>query len=211
MQIIFVILAFDSSTLSNTNLLELSDIQITKDKIFISPRHLLKQTKPGKHLDMIVLKAYPKDEYLCIVKVFSEYLERTKGLRVDNKLLISTVKPHKSVSKSTVSRWVKFIMSKAGINSCFKPHSTRAAATSKAKLYGVPLDIIIKTAGWSKASVFTKFYNKPILSKTKTVQDAVLGPVVQSVISLTSSLRVISLTVLAYSMYNILIFFAEKM
>ena len=37
-----------------------------------------------------------------------------------------------------------------------------------------------------------------------------LGPVVQSVISLTSSLRVISLTVLADSIY-ILIFFAEKM
>ena len=36
-----------------------------------------------------------------------------------------------------------------------------------------------------------------------------LGPVVQSVISLTSSLRVISLTVLADSTYNILIFFAE--
>ena len=34
------------------------------------------------------------------------------------------------------------------------------------------------------------------------------GPVVQS---LTSSLRVISLTVLADSIYNILIFFAEKM
>ena len=38
-----------------------------------------------------------------------------------------------------------------------------------------------------------------------------LGPVVQSVVSLTSSLRVISLTVLADSVYNILIFFAEKM
>ena len=37
------------------------------------------------------------------------------------------------------------------------------------------------------------------------------GPVVQSVVSLTSSLRVISLTVLADSMYIILIFFAEKM
>ena len=37
-----------------------------------------------------------------------------------------------------------------------------------------------------------------------------LGPVVQSVVSLTSSLRVISLTVLADSIYNILIFFAEK-
>ena len=38
-----------------------------------------------------------------------------------------------------------------------------------------------------------------------------LGPVVQSIVSLTSSLRVILLTVLADSIYNILIFFAEKM
>ena len=37
------------------------------------------------------------------------------------------------------------------------------------------------------------------------------GPVVQSVVSLTSSLRVISLTVLADSIYNILNFVAEKM
>ena len=37
------------------------------------------------------------------------------------------------------------------------------------------------------------------------------GPVVQSIVSLTSSLRAISLTVLAGSMHNILIFFAEKM
>ena len=38
-----------------------------------------------------------------------------------------------------------------------------------------------------------------------------LGPVVQSVVSLTSSLWVISLTVLVDLVYNILIFFAEKM
>ena len=37
-----------------------------------------------------------------------------------------------------------------------------------------------------------------------------LGPVVQSLVSLTSSLRVISLNVLVESIYNILIFFAEK-
>ena len=37
-----------------------------------------------------------------------------------------------------------------------------------------------------------------------------LGPLVQSVVSLTNSLRVISLTVLADSIYNILIIFAEK-
>ena len=43
--------------------------------------------------------------------------------------------------------------------------------------------------------------------RMRKIQD----PVVQSVVSLTSSLRVISLTVLADSIYNILIFFAEKM
>ena len=38
-----------------------------------------------------------------------------------------------------------------------------------------------------------------------------LGPVVQRVVSLTSSLRVILLNVLVDSIHNILIFFAEKM
>ena len=46
---------------------------------------------------------------------------------------------------------------------------------------------------------------------TKLLLSANLGPVVQSVVSLTSSLRVISLTVLADSIHNILIYFAEKM
>ena len=42
-------------------------------------------------------------------------------------------------------------------------------------------------------------------------QSIIQGPVVQSVVSLTSLLRVISSTVLADSIYNILKFFAEKM
>ena len=48
-------------------------------------------------------------------------------------------------------------------------------------------------------------------SGMRTCSSSDLGPVVQSVVSLTSSLRVISLTVLADSIYNLLIFFAEKM
>ena len=43
-----------------------------------------------------------------------------------------------------------------------------------------------------------------------SIDHANLSPVVQSVIGLTSSLRVISLTVLADSIYNILIFFCWK-
>ena len=43
------------------------------------------------------------------------------------------------------------------------------------------------------------------------ILNSLQGPAVQSFVSLTSSLRVISLTVLPDSIYNILIFFAEKM
>ena len=50
-----------------------------------------------------------------------------------------------------------------------------------------------------------------MLEITKLYITAYQGPVVQSVVSLMSLLRIISLTVLVDSMYNILIFFAEKM
>ena len=53
--------------------------------------------------------------------------------------------------------------------------------------------------------------NSSLEQSQKDVSVRHLGPVVQSIVSLTSSLRVISLTVLADSIYNILIFFAEKM
>ena len=155
------------------HLIELSDIKMTKDSVSIAPHNILKYTKPGKHLDLITFKAYKKDKTLCIVKTISDYLERTKNLRNDEKLLISTIKPHKAATKSTVSRWIKFVMGKAGIDTAFKPHSTRAAATSKAKLSGVPIETIIKTAGWSSTSVFAKFYDKPV-TKAKTVQEAIL-------------------------------------
>ena len=63
-------------------------------------------------------------------------------------------------------------------------------------------------------TVKNDMYNyKYSTNRRKNIQTNVSnqGPVVQSVVSLTSSLRVISLTVLADSIYNILIFFAEKM
>ena len=56
---------------------------------------------------------------------------------------------------------------------------------------------------------FLKKYEKYF--NMSSAENITQGPVVQSVVSLTSSLRVISLTVLADSIYNIMIFFAEKM
>lgn len=88
---------------------------------------------------------------------------RTKDLRGNTtQLFLSFVKPFKAVSKSSIARWVKTVLTDAGISmAIFTPHSTRAASTSQANRSSVPLDTIMKTAGWSQTSTFAVYYNKP--------------------------------------------------
>ena len=50
------------------HLIELADIKIENDTVFIAPNHLLKQSRPNKHLEIMVFKAYTKDDRVCIVK-----------------------------------------------------------------------------------------------------------------------------------------------
>ena len=69
---------------------------------------------------------------------------------------------------------------------------------------------MIKISGFP-SSIFSSSTPYHYYPKIWTCSIDKLGPVVQSVVSLTSLLRVIWLTVLAGSIYNILIFFAEKM
>ena len=56
-----------------------------------------------------------------------------------------------------------------------------------------------------------EFFQRVLMVELLEPSNRLLGPVVQSLVSLMSSLRVILLTVLADSICNILIFFAEKM
>ena len=46
----------------------------------------------------------------------------------------------------------------------FKPHSTRAAAASKAFLKSIPLEHVLAVAGWSSSATFAKFYKKPVIN-----------------------------------------------
>ena len=63
------------------HLIELSDIKIAEGTLYITPNHLLKQSKLGKHLDVMTFKLYIKDENMCIVKTLENYIERTQYLR----------------------------------------------------------------------------------------------------------------------------------
>ena len=124
---------------------------------------LLKQSTPSNHLSELFISEYVVDKDLCVVKTYFHYIKKTEKLRQDSRLFIKTQRPYSWVSKSTLSHWIKDTLSEAGIDmSCFSAHSTRSASCSAAKKANVPIDTIIKTAGWRQDNVFRKFYNRPV-------------------------------------------------
>ena len=65
-------------------------------------------------------------------------------------------------------------MQDAGIDvNKYKTHSARGAVTSKARQSGVPLNEIMKVAGWATERTFAQFYEKP-LETEESFQSAVL-------------------------------------
>ena len=155
-------------TAQRAQTLHLLDVNmLKKDKFgytFVFDK-VIKTSRPGQSLPVLVFKAYPRDRRLCIVTVLKEFIKR-RALKVKssvNKFLVSYVAPHQGVSTSTISRWIKTMMARAGIDTDrFKPHSVRGASTSKAKKADYPIDEILKAAGWSNASTFARFYDRPV-------------------------------------------------
>ena len=156
------------------HVIKLGDIDHSPDGIVINISQLIKQSRPGVHLAPIVLNAYKTDESLCIVKTLNTYITRTKGLRKDDNLLISTTKPHGKISKQTVARWIKNVLKQAGLPTVYTAHSTRAATASNAYDKGVPLQNIIKAAGWSNARTFATYYKRKIENDNLSVHQALM-------------------------------------
>ena len=125
---------------------------------------LIKSSGPGRRQPCIVLPRFEECPIICPVRTLECYVARTELLNNTDFLLISYNKPHSNVSSQTVSRWLKSVLSLAGINtSIYSAHSFRHSSTSKANSVGVNVDIIYSRAGWSERSqVFAKHYNRPI-------------------------------------------------
>ena len=105
--------------------------------------------------------------HLCPVECLSTYLEKTKQGRpssdsMQQLLFLALKKPHRPVSSTTLSRWLKEVIHLAGIKEgIFKDHSVRGASTSSAKRAGLSIGTILPMADWTNTS--NMFYYKPSL------------------------------------------------
>jgi len=131
-------------------------------------QHLSKQSRVSKPLADFFYPRYREDENICPVVTLQAYEARTLEFRAwstENRktlLFLSWIGKHDPVTGSTIARWLKTCLTEAGINTeIFKAHSVRGASSSTAASAGVTTADILKTADWSSAGTFQKFYLRP--------------------------------------------------
>ena len=141
----------------------LDNMVVNEDKVTFLITEKLKHTRIGSHQKPLEFMAFPHDKRLCIVNLLKEYLQRTANIRGQEKqLLISFIKPHKAVSRDTISHWIRSFMTSAGVNTDrYGSHSTRAASASHLAAKNFDIKDIMSAVGWSKEETFQKFYHFP--------------------------------------------------
>ena len=108
------------------------------------------------------------------------YEEATAKFRKDEaamQLFLAVVPPHRPVSSSTIARWMKNSLERAGLEPTFSAHSTRSAASTAAALSGLSTREIMDRVGWSSLDTFCRYYFRPQseFCAAKRFDDAVLG------------------------------------
>lgn len=150
---------------SDIQKLDMNHMEVGSDEIVFTIVKLTKTRKTGSQPVQIKLSSFTENEKLDVVQCVLTYIDKTLSLRSSDsgQLLISFVKPHKPVKSCTIAKWLKQLLTRAGIDTdTFKPHSTRGASTSKANKFGVSIKQIMNTANWRSRGTFEKFYNKPL-------------------------------------------------
>ena len=125
-----------TSRCSEISYLNINFMAKTEGKYIFSFNKLTEVCRRSKSQPTLSFHEFEQDKSLCVVSLLDTYIERSKPWRQDQQkgqLLLSFVKPHNEVVKSTMSGWIKEVLKQPGINvEHFKTHSTRSVSFSKA-------------------------------------------------------------------------------
>lgn len=152
---------------SDIRALDLAGRQYTPDGVTFN---ITRRTKCNSSL--VSYPSFPDNPKLCVVHCLKEYEVSTAEFRSDPKgpVFLALQKPFRPVTPATLARWVRWLMTEAGIDvSKFGAHSVRGAMASKSFSMGVSLSDIMHAADWSAESTFKTFYYKPIIDVASAV------------------------------------------
>ena len=138
----------------------------------------VKHSRDGVIPPEVDFHSFIEEPCLCPVLALNEYHKKMKEWisKSDSKLFRSVLKPHKQITKSTITRWIKEVLKLSGIDTTvFQAHSIRAASSSKAHNMGLSTNDILKKGNWSQKSTWQKFYHKNIISASQKFQEKILS------------------------------------
>ena len=144
--------------------LSIADMTVTKHAVAFTISSRLKQTLGDRHTPLLYLPKFGEKK-LCVWRCVLAYFMRTNHLRNTKKLFITTTSPFGPVTTTTVSRWLRTVLAEAGVNtSVYKAHSTRSAASSKARLF-LSIEKVMEAADWKSEQVFAKHYCREVSAR----------------------------------------------
>ena len=145
-------------------------VTVTSRGLFFVRQGLSKQDRPNHFGSKIFVPAF-EEKKLDPKRTMAEYLKRTDKFRKGSdgnevlQLFLGISKPHKPVSRQTISNWiVKTIQMAYDEEKNVKAHSTRSIGPSWALFKGASMSSILETADWARETTFTKFYLKNVES-----------------------------------------------
>jgi integrase len=97
-------------------------------------------------------------ERLCPVAALKHFLELGRARRHWNEKFLFISSTGTRASVDTLRKWVMSLLEKTGVKAT--AGSCRSAATSAAILRDVPIDAIMKAAGWKRENTFRKYYHR---------------------------------------------------
>jgi integrase len=124
------------------------------DNVYAFP--YLEHRKTGISEPQLV-KEYPV-ERLCPVRAIKHFLDISRPRRLCNQPFLFISSTGSRASVDTLRKWVITLLSEAGVTAT--AGSCRSAATSAAVLRDLPIDAVMKAAGWKREHTFRKFYHR---------------------------------------------------
>ncbi|WAR08315.1 LOW QUALITY PROTEIN: POL-like protein [Mya arenaria] len=147
MKLVMLMALLSGQRAQSLQMLDIKNMGHAGDTVTFVINQLIKQTRPGFHVKPITFRRYTYDVDLCVVKTLDNKAAAKEGKLV---IWLLVSKNHiKEFQLKTISRWLKSVLTSAGIDTKqFKGHSVRSAATSAAFGTGTSIQTIMNAADY---------------------------------------------------------------
>ena len=187
------------------HLLSVEHVHISADGIEFVVPNILKTSKKGKPARVVTCVSWD-DDCLNVCKYVHAYIDRTfkfrlraikRGLEKPVQLFLSH-RTGRPVKRASISRWIREVLTKAGIDTkSFGPGSSRGASASAAARQGASAQQIMAAGSWTNLGTFSKFYNR-------AVEDTPVGRLIlqESTVSFKKGIKIYILYIYTYQKLN---------